>query len=168
MKSLFTYLLFFCVLTADAVDYVELRNLFEASPNSEAKAKLLLDKTKNATESEAILLGYKGGANMAMANHVVLPTSKLSSFNTGKEMLEKAIKAVPYSIELRFIRFSIQCNVPSFLGYSGNLLGDKIMLIGYLKSEVSRNDNDLKTRIKSFLLNSKHCNEVEKSNIKDL
>jgi len=168
MKSLFFYILFLVTFTLRAADLVELRNLLFVAPNSEATTKLIIEKTKDANESTAVLMGFKATATMLMAKHVVLPTSKYAYFNEGRALLEKAIKAMPYSIELRFLRFCVQCNTPSFLGYNGAMLGDKIMLIGYLQSEVSKGDLDLKARIKNYLLKSKKVNAVEKSNIKDL
>ena len=168
MRFKTTILFLLLALTTWAVDYVEIRDLFATSPHNEAKAKLLIEKTYGASASTAVLLGYRGGAHMAMANHCYLPTSKLSYFNTGKEMLEKAITALPGSVELRFIRFSIQCNVPGFLGYSSNLAADKAILITWVKSESASKDNDLKTRIKNFILVSKQCTEAEKTSIKDL
>jgi len=168
MKSIFFYILFLGTFTLSAADLVELRNLLFLAPNSEATTKLIIEKTKYADESSAVLLGYNATATMLMAKHVVLPTSKYAYFHEGRALLEKAIKAVPYSIELRFLRFCVQCNIPSFLGYNDAMLVDKIMLIGYLQSDVSKGDLDLKTRIKNYLLNSKKINGVEKSNIKDL
>ncbi|MFZ9955423.1 MAG: hypothetical protein ACO3E1_04795 [Flavobacteriales bacterium] len=168
MKSLFFYILFLGTLSVSATDLVELRNLLFVAPNSEATTKLIIEKTKDANEKSAVLLGFKATATMLMAKHVVMPTSKFAYFNEGRALLEKAIKAMPYIIELRFLRFCVQCNTPSFLGYNDAMLGDKIMLIGYLQSEVSKSDLDLKARIKNYLLKSKKVNAVEKSNIKDL
>ncbi|MFM7023168.1 MAG: hypothetical protein ACKOXB_09335 [Flavobacteriales bacterium] len=154
--------------TLKAVNYVEIRTLFAASPNSETTANSLLEKTKNSGSSSPVELGYHGGALMAMANHCYLPTSKLSYFNSGKKELEKAIAASPKNAELRFIRFSIQCNVPAFLGYSSNIAADKTILINYLKSAQSASDADLKARIKNFLLQSTQCTETEKNSIRKL
>ena len=148
--------------------YVEYRNLFAASPNDEAKATLLIEKTKNATTASPLDLGYLAGAKMAMANHCYLPTNKLKYFNEGKNLLQKAIVSAPNNIELRFIRFSIQCNVPSFLGYNSNLAVDKTSLINHLKSAAANNDADLKTRIKNFLLLCNECTEAEKTSIRNL
>lgn len=168
MKFKIAYLFLLLSLSVSAIDYIEIRNLFAASPHNESKAKLLMDKTSGATTSNAVLLGYRGGVHMAMANHCYLPTSKLSYFNTGKALLEQAIAALPGSVELRFIRFSIQCNVPGFLGYSNNLSADKEILITWVKSAGASKDSDLKTRVKSFLLTSKQCTEEEKTSIKNV
>jgi len=167
MKKLLL-LIFIFIYSIGFGSYIEYRNLFAASPNDEAKATLLIEKTKNATTATPVDLGYLGGAKMAMANHCYMPNNKLKYFNEGKNLLQSAIIAAPNNIELRFIRFSIQCNVPSFLGYSSNLEADKTSLINHLKSSAAKNDSDLKTRIKNFLLLSSQCTEAEKNAIRNL
>src|SRR5690554_8141337 len=63
-----------------------------------------LKKNKNST----VLLGYLGGYQTVWANHVFNPVSKLNTFNEGKRNIEKAIKNDPNSLELRFVRLSVQ------------------------------------------------------------
>lgn len=59
MKSLFFYILFLVTFTLRAADLVELRNLLFVAPNSEATTKLIIEKTKYANESTAVLMGLK-------------------------------------------------------------------------------------------------------------
>ena len=49
------------------------------------------------------------------------PISKWNTFKKGKGNIEQAIKIEPDNVELRFIRLSIQKNIPSFLGYKSNI-----------------------------------------------
>ena len=41
----------------------------------------------------------------------------------GKNHLKKCIKADNENIEIRYLRFTIQTNVPAFLGYSNSIFG---------------------------------------------
>ena len=77
-----------------------------------------LDREKN---NSATYLGYLGGLQTILANHVFSPISKWNTFKKGKGNIEKAIKIEPNNVELRFIRLSIQKNIPSFLGYKSNI-----------------------------------------------
>ena len=82
------------------------------------------DETNNP-----LFLGYKASATMMMARYVSNPFSKLSYFNKGKKMLEKAVSAEKNNIELRSLRFLVQSNVPSFLGYKSDIDADKLFII---------------------------------------
>lgn len=86
-----------------------------------------LKKNKNST----VLLGYLGGFQTVWANHVFNPVSKLNTFNEGKRNIEKAIKSDPNSLELRFVRLSVQKNAPSFLGYSSEIEEDERFIKKY-------------------------------------
>lgn len=77
-----------------------------------------LDREKN---NSATYLGYLGGLQTIWANHVFSPISKWNTFKKGKGNIEQAIKIEPDNVELRFIRLSIQKNIPSFLGYKSNI-----------------------------------------------
>jgi hypothetical protein len=97
-----------------------------------------------------------------MAKHVMSPYKKINYFKTGKDVLEQAIQKEPLNVELRFIRFSIQCNAPKFLDYHSNINGDKVLL---LKAVKTIKDVDLKKRITKFLLNSGEVNNAEKTSL---
>lgn len=74
--------------------------------------------------NNAVYLGYLGGFQAIWANHVGNPLSKLKTFNRGKANIEKSIKQDPNNPELRYIRLSIQKNVPGILGYKSMIATD--------------------------------------------
>lgn len=63
------------------------------------------------------------------AKYAFWPNQKLSFFNEGKKSLEKYIKRFPNNCEARFLRYSIQQNAPSFLGYTDDLETDKNFIL---------------------------------------
>ncbi len=168
IKYISTYVLLIFCTNALAVNYVELRTLLVAAATDEATANLLLQKTTQTTQQNAIVLGYHAAVTMTMAKHCYLPTSKLSYFKKGKVMLEAAIRKSPSSAELKFIRLAIQCNIPSMLGYAQNISADKNELIQYLKSNTASADTDLKTRVKKLLLTCNKCTAIEIKSIQNL
>jgi hypothetical protein len=121
--------------------------------------------------SPPILIGFKAISELMMCNHVSNPLNKLSYFNKGKSLLEKAIEKEPLNAELRFMRFCTQVNTPTILGYSNNILIDKTFLIEYLiaqKRLSQKEDEALFQNVRSFLCASKICSEQDKNSIKNL
>lgn len=95
-----------------------------------------------------ILLGYKGAVVMGLSRHHPNVFKKMGFFSDGKEMLEKSINAEPENIELRFLRLTIQANLPSFLGYSDNKENDKVFVLRHLDDA---NSEEFKTRARNFI-----------------
>ena len=147
-----------------AINVIEIRNLYEiAAENKEASTKLgkMLAMVK---DDDALLLGYKGASIMLEANHVFNPITKLNRFNKGKLFIEKAIKMDVANSELRYIRLTIQTNIPGFLGYSKSIEQDKMLLISQLEK---LKDRDLRHRIVNYLSIAKICTteELRKINV---
>jgi len=94
---------------------IELRRNYEASSKSEKVCdKMLKSIPAHCSNTE---MGYKGALFMMKASYAWMPTEKLHYFNQGKDVLEQAIKKEPENAELRFIRYSLQQSIPTFLGY---------------------------------------------------
>jgi len=147
------------------VEVATLRKLYyEAAENKTAVKKLSALLAKVNDNSDAILIGYRGATEMMEAKYAFNPVTKLSRFNKGKNYLEKAIKKEPKQVELRFIRFSIQTNLPSFLGYNDHIKIDKDALIN---SVVKIDDKQLKNNIIDYLIISKQCNQEEIKKLKN-
>lgn len=145
-------------LNSAIVNIIEIRNLYEIAAANEGANIKLASLLKDIKTSDALLSGYKGAAIMIEANHVFNPITKLSRFKKGKQVLENAIKLDPTNIELRYIRLTIQANVPRFLGYSNAISGDKKIIIGALEQ---LQDRDLRKRIVSYLIEAKICSVEE-------
>ena len=140
------------------VAIVEVRNLYEKSTkdkNANLKLNALLAEVN---ESNPLLLGYKGAVTMVNANYGIDPFAKLSNFKKGKNLIEYAIKKEPNNIELRYVRLTLQTNIPSFLGYASAIQKDKAFIIENLAKV---KDSDLGGRILKYLTNNTICNEEE-------
>lgn len=138
----------------------EIRILYAKAATDEASCKKIVTVLTPYNETNNPLwAGYKACAIMMLANHVFNPYSKLSNFNDGKKLLEKCISADKGNIELRFLRFAIQNEAPSFLGYNNSITEDKLILlniIGNIK------DSELKKNIISYLKNCEFLTPTEK------
>ncbi len=166
MRKIFLLILIFCVVNSYAYipSQSEVRLLYHEAATKEASCKKLITVLQSFDESNnPLFAGYKACATMMMANYFFNPFSKLSNFYKGKKLLEKAIEIDKENIELRFLRFSVQTNIPSFLGYKSSIAQDKSLLI---KSVTTLKDLQLKQLILSFLISSDHLTLIEKQKLK--
>lgn len=138
----------------------EVRGLYQKAAVQEVACRELLQLLQPYTAAtHPMLAGYKASATMMMANYVLNPFTKLSYFSKGKKLLEQAIEIVPANAELRFLRFAIQTNIPSFLGYKSNIGEDKSFL---LKSVALMADAQLRQLIVPYLTDSDFITQEEK------
>lgn len=142
----------------------DVRLLFRKAATEEKSCKMLISLLQPYNEkNNPVLAGYKACATMMMANYNFNPITKLSNFVKGRNLLEKAIDVQKENIELRFLRFSIQTNIPSFLGYKSSIKEDKSILIGAV---AGLQDLPLKQWIASYLKGSSYLTTAEKQNLK--
>lgn len=78
-------------------------------------------------------------------------------------MLEKAIAGDKKNIELRFLRFTAQTNMPAFLGYNSSIEEDKKSI---LNSFGEIKDVSLKELIVPVLNKSKYLSAKERQQLK--
>lgn len=165
MRKLLFFILLMCVTRTYAADpdIQEIKNLFQASAKSKASANQLLKLLSTVNEaSNPLLISYKGAAEMMQAKYVFSPISKIKRFNTGKHLIEEAVKRAPENLEIRFLRFAIQTNLPAFLGYNEHIPQDKKYLLSHVKTT---KDKILKQNIEKYLSTSKYCTAEEKKGL---
>lgn len=118
---------------ASAQNTATLRELFFAS-DSEVEVAVFAKVSAKQNQTMPINLAYTGVSAAMQAEYASGPWNKLRFFNDGKKALEKAISMDPFNPEIRFLRFSIQSNIPALLMYSGDLDKDLLLIEQYLKS----------------------------------
>jgi hypothetical protein len=130
-------------------DLSHIRQLYAYAADNETYANQLLIESERPAEDTLLFMGYRGAAKMILAKHAGNPFKKLNLFNDGKNILESAIASDTANVELRYLRLTIQSNIPKFLGYNSMIDADKI----FLSREVERlSDNELKTKIEKYLV----------------
>lgn len=112
-------------------------------------------------EDKAIFIAYHGTALTMMADLVKGNMNKYKVFVEGRDLLEKAILKNPESIEIRYLRFAIQTNIPRILGYN-NIKEDTNYLVENINNLSTINNKELHDVIVSTLLNNKKLSESEK------
>ncbi len=153
MKSLIMFLMLFLPQkNTNAVSIFETRMLFQKSATEEVSCKKMMTILNPYNETNNILLGgYYGCAKMMMAKYAINPINKLAYFSQGKKILERCIAIEKENIELRFLRLTIQCNAPKFLGYHTSIKEDKLFLTN---SITTIKDQQLKQMISLYLATS--------------
>ena len=154
MKTVSGFILFFCIpFIGKSQSLIQLREQFyRASVNSESADSFYAKMETVTANSSSLLLGYKGMASFILCNYSYNPYCKLKYFNEGKNLLDNAIVDSRENVELRFLRYSVQKNIPSFLGYYSNISDDKKIISKNISSqEFKTSDNDLYNRIVNFL-----------------
>ena len=109
----------------------------------------------------ALYRGYKGAIMTILASHSFSPYRKMKRFAVGSYELDKAIMAAPELLELRYLRYTVQCNAPGFLDYDRNLAEDEQMLIEGLSNGLKEKDRVLATMIYDFLSSVERCDATK-------
>lgn len=142
----------------------EARALYEQAAGTEKTCTQFITRLQQCPRTgDPAIWGYRGAAIMLMAKHAGSPFSKLSYFRKGRKVLDSALVIHPGDIELRYLRFTIQTNVPSLLGYNDDIKGDKQYLLSHMATVT---DSKLYDNIYHYLQQSKYVTEQEKRGLK--
>lgn len=125
------------------------RELILKAENSQAATKQYLAlATKDFNETKMpIYEAYLAVGNFLMAKHVFSPFSKIAYFKKGKMQLEGAVAKAPNNLEIRFLRYTCQVEMPDILGYKNSISVDKKFILEHYKES---NDVTLVSEIKQY------------------
>ena len=148
----------------------EVRIQFVQSVEDSDKANDLYDKLNNKSViSDPLYLGYFGATEALLAKHHWNPYKKLEYLAKSQKTLQIAISKSPNNLELRFLRFSIQHYLPSFLGQSKNIDEDKtVMLKELAANNYAPEDKPIAINVAKFLIESKRCTAEQTIALKKL
>jgi hypothetical protein len=92
---------------------LELREEYYQATEDSDIADTFYEKMEAIPETATPLqLGYKGLAALVQAKHSFNPINKMRYFSEGRELLDGAIVKDPTSVELHFLRYTVQDNAP--------------------------------------------------------
>ncbi|MGF7082123.1 hypothetical protein [Mucilaginibacter sp. UYCu711] len=150
-------------LVVQVNDLSKIRGLYKSAAEVKVDA-VQLNKLMLQVDSDAapLLVCYKGANEMIQAKYTINPIVKFAKFNKGKDLIKKAFSRDTLNLEMRFIRFSIQSNLPTFLGYRDELDNDKRYLLNNTKDS---KDTILKEMIFNYLTG---LNVIKQEELKQL
>ncbi len=160
MRLVFSF--FFAALSIAAHTQVEqYRDLYFAA-RGEQGIKAYYNAVSTADETNAVVTAYKGVGIAMYAEIAKEVSSKLDYFNKGKALIEKAIQKDFYNPEIRFLRYSVQAEVPWVVGYSSNLEEDaKIILNALKQNKIDRTSSFWKKAILFMLKSDELSSDLE-------
>jgi hypothetical protein len=142
---------------ASGYNIVEIRTMYGKAVEDSKTADELLSLLNESNNNDALLTAYKGATESLIAKHAINPYRKLQYLNRSMETLAQAIEKDPANPEIRFLRFSIQYYVPSFLGYGKNLQEDKDVIIKNFAALKKSYAPEIVKGVADFLIKSGKC-----------
>lgn len=121
----------------------KLRPSYMKALHDYAYAPAVYDQFLKVENPSAKLLAYRGALEAIMTKTTWNFFKKIGYLNKCKASFEEAIEKDPKNIEVRFLRLSVEHEIPSYLGYSEHLEEDQkfvvenILLFDPLKMEAS-------------------------------
>ncbi len=155
-------MLIFSIASGSANDLPQIRKDYYAAINNEKAAEKLYLNLKSRNSSEPIILAYLGSAQAIRARHAFNPYNKVTYLKIGLKTLETAVKSSTQNLEIRFLRFSLEHYIPSFLGFSKHLETDRAKIIELVKQKkFGAMDKPLLLNLLSFMKETKRCSKQE-------
>ncbi|MFC5284099.1 hypothetical protein [Pedobacter alpinus] len=166
MKTLFISILILIssLANVNARDMDQIRkDYIEAIADSDVADKLC-QRLEDIKNPDALMLAYLGSVQAIKGKHAWNPVNKMSYLKQGFATIDKAVAKDGNQLEVRFLRFSLQYYVPSFLGYSKNLINDKNKIVSILRTTeptALKVDKEILKNMVNFMIDSKKCNNQE-------
>jgi hypothetical protein len=160
------FMLFHITSKASSMSDIHLlRKEFNLALEDGKKANILFDELSKLKPAQNTLqFAYLGATEALLAKHSFNPFSKLSYVNSALVKLNKAVALNGTNIEIRYMRFSVEANMPAYLGYSKHINEDKISLLEGLKNtEITKDNCEMHKVFALGILNSIKCNKEEQT-----
>ncbi|HET8838837.1 MAG TPA: hypothetical protein VFM82_07580 [Flavobacteriaceae bacterium] len=133
-----------------AQDLNELRSQYIEAISEKSVCEALIEQLRQKPGKSSVHLAYLGTLETVWAKYVFNPILKMKTFKNGKEKIEQAVNQEPENMEIRYLRLSVQKNIPGFLGYNDAIEKDFTFLEGNIEKISS---NQLREMILAILKN---------------
>jgi hypothetical protein len=165
---LLSMLLMCTMVKADVPDPKILRKqLLQALEKKELTDSLYKVLTAEPNKTP-LVTAYLGTLQALKAKHAWNPYYKFKYLSDAERTLSTAVDREPNNIEIRFMRFSIEHNVPGFLNYNKNLTADRDAMVTQIdKKYYATADTELVHTIIKFLLDSDRCTPKQERTLRE-
>lgn len=151
---------------ADEPNLRHIRSLLVVCMNNSKTTDSLYKSLAAVKSPPAVITAYLATLSACKAKLSWNPYMKIKHLNNAEATYKTAVTADPHNIEIRFLRFSVEHNVPGFLGFNKDLITDRDEIIAQLdKKNYGTGDKDLTIAIIKFLLNSKRCTAAQNESL---
>lgn len=138
-----------------------LRRHYEQAAADKAAGEKFYKLLADYKDRDALVLGYKGAAEAIRARDASM-FNKMSYVQDAARTFEQAVSLDPQNPEIRFLRFSVESNLPAFLGLSKHVDEDKDLLLNAaLKHPKSGLDPVAFRTVRDFLVERGHVSDED-------
>ena len=138
-----------------------LRRHYELAAADKAAGEKFYKLLADYKERDALVLGYKAASEAIRARDASM-FNKLTYVQDAARTFEQAVSLAPQNPEIRFLRFSVESNLPPFLGLSKHVDEDKEMLLNAALSHPGSGlDSEAFRTVRSFLVGRGHVSESD-------
>jgi hypothetical protein len=127
------------------------------------KSRAALDAMQARIEKNPTLSpceeSYLGICNALQIQYLNGMLTKLKMLEHSRSHINKAVASAPNDAELRFMRFMLESNIPSFLGLSSHINEDLNVI--FSNTDFLNEDYELKKMAMEYMASSKKCNEQQ-------
>lgn len=146
-KIAITFLFTILNIFAYSTNIEKIRELYTKAYLSELDCKLFGENLTKEKKTCSLIEAYTGCYFLMKCKFTKKPLQKINYFVAGKTNIEQAIKMNPKSVELRFLRYSVQRQLPRFLFYFSELNND----LQFIRENVNKIQNQ---QTKKFIIES--------------
>jgi hypothetical protein len=171
----FSFLFLFSILLskiAMGYDIDKIRTNYIEAVNDSKKSEIFYKELIAIPKPDALILAYLGSVQAIRAKHAWNPVNKMNYLKQGSKTLDYAVDLASNNLEVRFLRFSLEHFLPTFLGYSQHLETDKNKILELLEHKNREGALKGKTiilkNIINFMIESKRCNLDEINSLKKI
>ncbi|WP_400191709.1 hypothetical protein [Hymenobacter sp. B81] len=139
-----------------------LRRHYQQAAADEAASRHFHALMSRASERDAVQLAYKAAAEALLAKHTGGVFDKLERVKAASRQFDAAVALSPQHPEVRFLRFSVESNLPRFLGASKHVDDDRAFLVqAALQHPRSGLDAEAFELVRRFLLDHQHLTPAQ-------
>ena len=136
-----------------------LRRHYELAAADKAAGEKFYKLLADYKDRDALVLGYKAAAEAIRARDASM-LNKLTYVQDAAKTFEQAVGLDPQNPEIRFLRFSVESNLPAFLGLSKHVDEDKEMLLSAALSHPGSGlDPEAFRTVRDFLVERGHVSD---------
>lgn len=138
-----------------------LRRHYELAAADKSAGEKFYQLLAEYKDRDGLVLAYKGASEAIRARDASM-FNKLTYVQDAAKTFEQAVSIDPQNPEIRFLRFSVESNLPAFLGLSKHVDEDKELLLNAaLKYPGTGLDAEAFRTVRGFLVGRGHVSEEE-------
>lgn len=133
------------------------KELFELELNPE-EISVFLEKLESIEDPSPQIIAYKGSTCAFLARYLFNPFKKIYYLNKSQKYLNRAVRLDPDNVEIRFLRFLTQSQIPAFFSLGYDVKSDKKYIIAHLDDfKLDGLAPEIVSYLTGFLQKSRYC-----------